>query len=98
VRAGLSDTAIFLYLAKDLIEREAYDSDFVVKFTDLPLLIRTDTLTRLRADEVFAGYEGGLDPAGPSYTIHGLTEEQYALLGDRVVMDASGEPVALNRE
>ncbi len=98
VRAGLSDTAIFLYLARELIEREAYDSDFVVRFTDLPLLIRTDTLTRLRADEVLAGYEGGLDPTGPSFTVHGMTAEQYERLGDRVVIDASGQPVAINRE
>jgi nitrate reductase alpha subunit len=98
VRAGLSDTAIFLYLAKELIDRELYDVDFVKRFTDLPLLIRLDTLARLRADEVFPDHQPLLDQGGPSYTLHGMTEDQYRSIGDRVVRDTSGIFRAISRE
>lgn len=98
VRAGLSDTAVFLYLARELIERELYDVDFVKRFTDLPLLIRLDNLKRLRADEVFADHQPLLDPEGPSFTVHGLTAEQYAAIGDRMVRDTSGAFRAVSRE
>jgi nitrate reductase alpha subunit len=98
VRAGLSDTAIFLYLAKELIDSDRYDVDFVKRFTDLPLLIRLDDLTRLRADELFAGHEPLLDPQGPSFTLHGMTAEQYEIIGDRVVRDVSGQLRPIHRE
>ena len=98
VRAGLSDTAIFLYLAKELIGRDLYDIDFVKRFTDLPLLIRLDDLTRLRAEEVFAGHGPLLDPEGPSFTIHAMTTEQYEQIGDRVMRDTSGQLRAISRE
>jgi len=98
VRAGLSDTAIFLFLARELIERQLYDVDFVKQFTDLPLLIRLDTLTRLRADEVFPDHQPLLDPDGPSFRLHGMTDEQYETIGDRMVRDTSGTFRAISRE
>jgi nitrate reductase alpha subunit len=99
VRAGLSDTALMLGIAKALIDRDAIDRDFLVRFTDMPLLVRLDTLERLRAEDVFAGYQPSLDPTGPSFELHGLTAEQYAQIGDRVVFDgAIGAVRAINRE
>jgi nitrate reductase alpha subunit len=98
VRAGLSDTAIFLYLAKELIDRDLYDTEFVKRFTDLPLLIRLDTLTRLRADEVFSDHVPLLEPDGPSFSLHAMTPDQYAAIGDRVVRDVSGAVRAVSRE
>lgn len=98
VRAGLSDTAIFLYLAKELIDRDLYDVEFVKRFTDLPLLIRLDTLQRVRADEAFADHVSLLNPAGPSFQIHGMTAEQNERIGDRVVRDVSGQFRPLSRE
>ena len=98
VRAGLSDTAIFLYLAKELIDRDLYDVEFAKRFTDLPLLVRLDTLARLRADEVFSGHEPLLDPAGPSFSLHGMTPDQYEIIGDRVLRDTSGAFRAVSRE
>jgi nitrate reductase alpha subunit len=47
-RTGISDTTIFLCMAKIIIDKKWYDADFVKKFTDFPLLVRTDTLKRLR--------------------------------------------------
>lgn len=87
VRPGLSDTAIFLGVSKILMDNGWYDEAFVKKFTDLPLLVRTDNLRRLRAHEVFPNYEPGLSEDGPSFRIQGLKREQYEKLGDFVVFD-----------
>src|SRR5690606_8891732 len=65
VRSGLSDTALLLGVARALIDGERYDADFLKRFTDMPLLVRLDTLQRLRADEMFPGYSNQLDPDGP---------------------------------
>jgi len=99
VRAGLSDTALLLGVAKALIDSGRYDAEFLKRFTDMPLLVRLDTLKRVRANEVFPGYQNQLPPDAPSFTLHGLTAEQYAKLGDRVVFDASSGAVqAVTRE
>ncbi len=94
-----TDTALFLGIAKIIIDQRLYDEDFVRRFTDLPLLIRTDTLERLRAADVFPDYYGGLMRDGASFAEQGITSEQYAQLGDFVVWhEESGEPVAVTRD
>lgn len=99
VRAGLSDTALMLGVAKALIDRGAHDERFLVRYTDMPLLVRLDTLRALRADEVFPDHRPLLADDGPSFTLHGMTREQYERLGDRVVLDdATGRPRAISRE
>jgi len=99
VRPGLSDTSIFLAITRILMDENKYDADFVKLYTDLPLLIRTDTLKRLSAADVFPGYRPGLPANGPSFTSQGLTAEQYAQLGDYVVFDAaSGQLRAITRD
>ena len=99
VRPGLSDTAIFLAISKIIMDNEWYDAPFVKQFTDLPLLVRTDNLQRLRAHEVFKDYQPGLSKDGPSYTTQGLKDDQYEKLGDFVVRDAaSGEFKAITRD
>ncbi|MFN8006747.1 MAG: molybdopterin-dependent oxidoreductase [Terriglobia bacterium] len=87
VRPGLSDTAIFLYLSKYLMDEKLYDSDFVRRFTDLPLLVRTDTLKRLKPEEVFPNYQMPSLADGPSYRIQGLTDPQRKRVGDFMVYD-----------
>lgn len=99
VRPGLSDTSIFLAITRIIMEENKYDAEFVKQFTDLPLLIRTDTLKRLSAADVFPGYKPGLAPTGPSLTRQGLTQDQYAQLSDYVVFDtASGSLRAITRD
>jgi len=99
VRPGLSDTAIFLYLTKYLMDEKLYDGDFVRRFTDFPLLVRTDTLERLKPRDVFPDYELPDLSGGPSYQIQGLTEEQRRRLGDFVVYDEAAEKLtALTRD
>ncbi|MCK9519041.1 MAG: molybdopterin-dependent oxidoreductase [Dehalococcoidia bacterium] len=98
-RPGLGDTAIFLAITKILMDRNLYDAPFVKKFTDLPLLIRKDTLKRLDPKDVIAGYTPGLKPDGVSFAIQGLQEEQYAKLQDYVVYDAKSASLkAITRE
>ncbi len=85
VRPGLSDTSIFLAVTRILIEEKLYDADFVKRFTDFPLLVRTDTLKRLKPEEIFL--EHPLKPLTVSFSEHGLTQEQREKIGDFVVFD-----------
>jgi len=99
VRAGLSDTALMLGIAKALIDSGRYDAEFLKRFTDMPLLVRLDTLARVRANEVFPGYVNQLPLDSPSFTLHGMLPEQYAQIGDRVLVDAAtGALRAVTRE
>jgi nitrate reductase alpha subunit len=94
-----TDAALFLGIAKLLIDRKQYDEAFVKRFTDFPLLVRKDTLKRLHAHEVFPTYRSSLSPDGPSVKIQGLTPEQHQKLGDFVVWDAnSNGPRAITRD
>jgi nitrate reductase alpha subunit len=55
IRPG-TDTALALGLANVVVREKLYDSAFVKNGTDLPLLVRMDTLKLLRASDVIAGY------------------------------------------
>ena len=39
------------------MDNKKYDVDFVKQFTDFPLLVRTDTLKRLKPEDIIEGYE-----------------------------------------
>jgi nitrate reductase alpha subunit len=94
-----TDTALFLGITRWLMENERYNEDFVKRFTDFPLLVRADTLTRLRAHELFRGHQLGLSPDGASFRLHGLKQDQYEQLGDYVVRDQqSGELRPITRD
>ncbi len=94
-----TDAAFWLGVARCMIDNKWYDEKFIKEFTDFPLLIRPDNLKRLRADEIVPNYKNALSKDGPSFKVQGLTDEQYARLGDRVVWDSKkNEPVALTRD
>ncbi len=94
-----TDAALWLGVARQLVDTRGYDEAFLKGFTDFPLLIRTDNLKRLRAHEVFPNYKSALPADGPSKKIQGLTDEQHAKLGDFVVWDAkTNSPKALHRD
>ncbi len=94
-----TDPALFLGVTKIIIDEKLYDEDFVKKFTDFPLLVRTDNLRRLRAVDIFPGYKNRDISRGPSYKIQGLTDEQREIIGDFVVWDSkSGKPRAITRD
>jgi nitrate reductase / nitrite oxidoreductase, alpha subunit len=94
-----TDTALFLGITRWLIDHKKYDETFVKRFTDLPLLVRADNLKRLSAADVFPNYQPGLKPDGPSFKLHGLNKDQYAKLGDYVVVDIkTNAPAAVTRD
>lgn len=94
-----TDTALFLGIAKILIDEKKYDADFVKKYTDWPLLVRVDNLRRLRAHEVFKDYKNQNIKDGPSYKSQGLNDEQREKIGDFVVWDGdTNEPKAITRD
>jgi len=59
VRPGTTP-ALALGLAGVIMREKLYDTDYVNRFTDLPILVRTDTLKYLRASEVFGGDSAAL--------------------------------------
>ena len=94
-----TDAALFLGITKIMIDEGWYDPDFVKRFTDLPILIRTDTLQRLDPADLLPGYTKGLRPDGPSFAEQGLLPEDYDRLHDFVVIDArTGKPAAITRD
>jgi len=52
VRPGTTP-ALALGLANHILQEKLYDADYVRRHTDLPMLVRMDTLTYLRAKDVF---------------------------------------------
>src|SRR5262249_26962860 len=99
VRPGCTDTALFLGVTRVMMDRGWYDEKFVKAFTDFPLLIRTDTLTRLRAADVFPGYKLGLRKDGPSYQEQHLTDEHDTKAADSVICDEGPKAVrAITRD
>jgi nitrate reductase alpha subunit len=94
-----TDAALWLGVTQLMIDNKWYDEAFVKRFTDWPLLIRTDNGKRLRAAEVFADYTSTLADDAPSKKVQGITDEQHKKLGDYVVWDAkSNSPKALTRD
>jgi nitrate reductase alpha subunit len=98
-RPGLGDLALLLGVARIIIDNNWHDADFVKRFTDLPLLVRTDTLKRLRPQDVIADYKLQDLRDGHSYRRQGLTDEQRERVGDFCVWDAQkGEVTPISRD
>jgi nitrate reductase alpha subunit len=94
VRPGLSDTAVLLGVTKIMLDNDWYKPDFCRRFTDFPLLIRTDTLRRLRPEDVQTDYAPKDLSDGPSFKRQGLTADQRARIGDFCVWDGDTNEVA----
>ncbi|MEK6578136.1 MAG: molybdopterin-dependent oxidoreductase, partial [Bdellovibrionota bacterium] len=56
IRPG-TDPAFALGMAQHILSKKLYDADFVAKNTDLPFLIRLDTLQPLRPEDVIKDYK-----------------------------------------
>lgn len=56
IRPG-TDPAFALGLAQVMMKEKLYNTDFVKRYTDLPSLVRMDTLERLKAHDVFPDYK-----------------------------------------
>jgi nitrate reductase alpha subunit len=94
VRPGLSDLVVLLGVTKIMLDNDWYKPNFCRQFTDFPLLVRTDTLARLRPQDLAADYQLKDISQGPSYRIQGLTDEQRQRIGDFCVWDATAGEVA----
>ncbi|HWP66155.1 MAG TPA: molybdopterin-dependent oxidoreductase [Candidatus Limnocylindria bacterium] len=110
VRPGTTP-ALALGLANVVLQERLYDADYVRRWTDLPLLVRMDTLKYLRATDVFGGAPAPLDnqtrvlgpgekPVPPGKQTDMLVPAGLrAEWGDYVWWDAAaGKPVALTRD
>jgi nitrate reductase / nitrite oxidoreductase, alpha subunit len=94
-----ADTALLLGITRILMDEGWYDAAFVKRFTDLPLLVRTDTLRRLKPEEIFPGYRPPDLSTGPSVTRHGLSRADREAVGDFVVWDGrTNAPQAITRD
>lgn len=108
IRPG-TDPAFALALAQVMMQEGIYDADYVKRFTDLPSLVRMDTLERLAATDVLPGHENAAlsnwaamlpkgQKAPPTIQQNGMyvAEDLAGELADYVVWDAkAGAPVAM---
>jgi len=99
VRPGLSDLSLVLGLIRIIIDNDWHDADFTKRFTDMPLLVRTDTLKRLRPQDIIPDYVNKNISAGPSFRLHGMTDDQRDKIGDFCMWDAgANRAVAVSRD
>src|SRR5437660_278484 len=98
VRPG-GDGALFLGTLKILMDENMYDADFCKQFTDMPILVRTDTLTYLDPRDVIKDYK--LFDLSKTYTakVQAIKDDYRERLGDFMVWDtAKNQPVPMHRE
>jgi nitrate reductase alpha subunit len=97
VRPG-SDTALLLGIANLLIRKKYHDVEFLKKHSDFPLLVRMDTLKKLRAADIIPGYKNA-ENTGYSKEVQQIDPKLRAQWGDYVVWDAkTNQPAVLTRE
>ncbi len=111
IRPG-TDHALMLGIAHILMKEKLYDDEFVKSFTDLPLLVRTDTMQLLRASDIIKDYkpselknyvsvveQGKNAPPPFKHERQYLPEKMRLEWGDFVVWDnKSGKPSVVNRD
>jgi nitrate reductase alpha subunit len=110
VRPGTTP-ALALGLANVVMRDRLYDDEYVRQWTDLPILVRTDTLKYLRATDVFGGTPAALNnqtrvlqadekaPAPGAHTDMLIPDQLRQELGDYVWWNtATGQPQALTRD
>ncbi|MDP1568625.1 MAG: molybdopterin-dependent oxidoreductase [Vicinamibacterales bacterium] len=109
VRPGTTP-ALALGLSHVILRDRLYDADYVKRWTDLPMLVRTDTLKYLRAQDVFGGelaalHQAEVLPAGTRAAApaaqrgQSMPEAMRKAWGDYVWWDrASGRPHPLTRD
>ncbi|MHA2620761.1 MAG: molybdopterin-dependent oxidoreductase [bacterium JZ-2024 1] len=107
-----TDSALALGLAYVMIQENLYDAEFLKQFTDLPLLVRMDTLSTLRADEIIPNYQlaplsnfitllkpGEAPPPPIQHAGQVVSESLRKEWGDFVVWnEATGSPIAISRD
>ncbi len=110
VRPG-SDPAFALGLANVIIREKLYDAEFIKGHTDLPLLVRMDTLKLIKPQDIIKGYKpkelkntqalkkGEKPPANIKQLRQVITEELRDEWGDFVVWNLDNSaPEPLTRD
>ncbi len=110
VRPGTTP-AVALGFANVIMREKLYDEDYVRRWTDMPILVRMDTLKYLKASEVFGGgpaelkqtfivKEGEKEPPPIQQDIKNVVPEKLRNeWGDYVIWDTkTGAPVVLTRD
>ncbi|MGE3844603.1 MAG: molybdopterin-dependent oxidoreductase, partial [Vicinamibacterales bacterium] len=85
VRPGTT-SALALGFAHVILRDKLYDADYVKRWTDLPVLVRTDTLKCLRAKDVFGG--GMADLTSAQVLEAGEREPAPALQQRQIIPDS----------
>jgi nitrate reductase alpha subunit len=94
-----TDGALFLGASKIILDENYQDIEFIKGFTDMPLLVRTDTLQYLDPHEVLRDYQVPDFTKSYSGRVQGLSQDQVQRLGGMMVWDlAKGKAVPLHRE
>jgi nitrate reductase alpha subunit len=109
VRPGTTP-ALALGLSHVILRDKLYDADYLKRWTDLPVLVRMDTLKCLRAQDVFGGRAAPLkstrvlnrnetEPPAGTHTDQIISQAQREEWGDYVWWDrAANQPRALTRD
>ena len=86
-----TDAALWLGVTRLMMDRGWYDEKFVREFTDFPLLVRTDNLKRLRAEEVFAIGEEAVREVEEREEMMPMERAKHRLARAEGMKDPSGE-------
>lgn len=109
IRPG-TDPAFALGLAQVIISNNLHDKKFVAESTDLPLLIRMDTLQPLKPEDVIKGFKepelksltflkkGENPPAGPEQISQYVPDSMKDEFKSNVMMDKDGSLFAVSRD
>src|SRR3989454_1029308 len=97
IRPG-GDGALFLGMMKIFIDENLYDADFCKQFTDMPILVRTDTLTYLDPRDVIKDYKLA-DLKGYTLKVQAIKDADRERLGDFMVWDTvKKQAIPMHRE
>src|ERR671919_87973 len=94
-----SDAALFLGAVKIIVDENMQDIDYIKAFTDMPILVRTDTLQYLDPRDVVKDYAFPDFSRSYSGMVQSLKPEQIQRLGGMMVWDLNqNKAVPLHRE
>ena len=94
-----TDAALFLGACKIILDENLQDIDYIKQFTDMPLLVRTDTLQYLDPRDVVKDFEFPDFSKSYSGRVQTLKPEQIERLGGMMVWDLNKkQAVPLHRE